>query len=150
MDGYWGAEALTNEVMRTDIVPNETFYRTGDLFYRDEQDDYFYVDRLDRVIKRRGLRISLVELSSAFNTLDNVVAAACLTFDREGELGIVAFVVTTKDSSAVDLRRAISEHVPENMLPDRIEFVTTMPLNPSNQLDESHLLTAAGLQPYRR
>ena len=35
MDGYWGAPELTASVLRTDVVPDGTVYRTGDLVYRD-------------------------------------------------------------------------------------------------------------------
>ena len=118
--------------MRDDIVLGETLYRTGDLVYRNERGDYVYVDRSDRVVKRSGVRISLVELSASMNKLDGVVAAACVTFDREGELGIAAFVVTESERSPIDLRRAASTLIPENMLPDRIELVAAMPLNRSN------------------
>jgi len=149
MVGYWANPELTRNVMRTDLVPNETLYRTGDLVYRDELDNYVYVDRTDRVVKRSGVRISLVELSASFNKLDGVVAAACVTFDREGELGIVAFVSTDAEFSALDLRRAASQWIPENMLPDRIERVIAMPLNKSNQLDEHRLLAEVGLRPFR-
>lgn len=150
MDGYWAAPALTSEVMRDDIVLGETLYRTGDLVYRNERGDYVYVDRSDRVVKRSGVRISLVELSASMNKLDGVVAAACVTFDREGELGIAAFVVTESERSPIDLRRAASTLIPENMLPDRIELVAAMPLNRSNMLDEAQLRSDAGLRPFRR
>jgi len=149
MDGYWADPDLTREVMRDDLVPGETLYRTGDLVFRDERDNYVYVDRADRVVKRSGVRVSLVELSASMSKLGNVDAAACLTFDREGELGIVAFVATKAHLSTLDLRLAASELIPENMLPDRIEFVTSMPLNRSNMLDESRLLSEAGLRPFR-
>jgi non-ribosomal peptide synthetase component E (peptide arylation enzyme) len=36
------------------------------------------------------------------------------------------------------------------MLPDRIEFVASLPLNSSKKLDEARLLSEAGLQPFRR
>jgi D-alanine--poly(phosphoribitol) ligase subunit 1 len=150
MSGYWANPELTATVMRSDVVPGETLYRTGDLVYRDETGSYVYVDRTDRVIKRSGVRISLVELSASMNKIEGVVVAACMTFDREGELGIVAFVNTEAEFSALDLRRAASKLIPENMLPDRFERVTAMPLNKSNQLDEHRLLSEAGLKPFRR
>ena len=59
------------EVLRTDIVPGETVYRTGDLVYRDNNGNYVYVDRADRVINRNGLRISLIELSEAIRELES-------------------------------------------------------------------------------
>jgi amino acid adenylation domain-containing protein len=147
MDGYWGAPALTKEVMRTDVVPGETVYRTGDLVYRDKNGRYVYVDRADRVIKRSGVRISLVELNEIMGSLVGVTGAVCMTFDSEGELGIIAFVVTNGAASALDLRRAAREHIPENMMPNRIELVKAFPLNKSNKLDERLLLSGAGLRP---
>jgi D-alanine--poly(phosphoribitol) ligase subunit 1 len=149
MAGYWANPELTSEVLRRDVVPDESLYRTGDLAYRDERGDYVYVDRVDRVVKRSGVRISLVELSESMNRLGEVEAAACLTFNRDGDLGIVAFVVVRGATTLLELRRAASQLIPENMLPDRFEFVSTLPLNRSNQLDESRLLSEAGLEKFR-
>lgn len=149
MNGYWADPVLTSEVMRSDVVPHQLLYRTGDLVYRDQLGDYIYVDRADRVVKRSGLRISLVELSALMNKIDGVDSASCLMFDHDGELGIVAFVTSTIELSTVELRRAARQYIPENMLPDRFERVTTMPLNRSNQLNEDQLLSTVGLRPYR-
>lgn len=149
MDGYWGDPGLTAAVMRRDIVEDQALYRTGDLVYRTDEDSYVYVDRADRVVKRSGVRISLVEMSSTISQLDGVQAASCVTFDREGELGIVAFVVTDTEMAALDIRRAAIAVLPANMLPDRIELIAAMPLNRSNALDEAGLLLLAGLEPFR-
>jgi D-alanine--poly(phosphoribitol) ligase subunit 1 len=148
MDGYWANPDLTKSVMRGDLVPEETLYRTGDLAYRDERGNYVYVDRIDGVVKRNGVRISLVELSESMNQIGGVAVAACMTFDREGALGIVSFVVASGGITPLELRRAAGQLIPENMLPDRIEIVSAMPLNKSNQLDESRLLSEAGLHKY--
>ena len=82
--------------MRTDVVAGETVYRTGDLVYRDQQGDYVYVERADRVIKRSGVRISLLEVAGEVRNLPGVSDAACVVFDDEGEVGIAAFVVTER------------------------------------------------------
>jgi amino acid adenylation domain-containing protein len=150
MDGYWGAPDLTKVVLRTDVVPGETVYRTGDLVYRLADGNYVYVDRADNVINRHGVRISLVELSEAMRSLKNVSAATCVTFDDRGELGIVAFVVTAKPMSVQDLRGAAQDRLPEAMLPNRIELVEVLPLNKSNKLDERRLLSEANLRPLLR
>jgi D-alanine--poly(phosphoribitol) ligase subunit 1 len=147
MDGYWGAPALTEEVLRSDVVPEETVYRSGDLVYRDQNGRYVYVDRADRVIKRSGVRISLIELSEAMRSLDGVAAAACVTFDDEGELGIVAFVVAETELAVNELRQAARERLPETMLPNRIELVRELPMTKSSKLDERLLLSLAGLRP---
>ena len=87
MTGYWGAPGLTAEVLRTDVVEGRTLYRTGDLVYRTPEGDYVYVDRADRVIKRMGVRISLVELAEALRGLDGVTAATCVAYDDAGSAG---------------------------------------------------------------
>jgi D-alanine--poly(phosphoribitol) ligase subunit 1 len=147
MTGYWGAPALTEEVLRTDIVPGETVYRTGDLIYRNKSGSYVFVDRADQVINRNGIRISLIELNEAIRDVSNVSAVACVTFDDDGELGIVAFVVAGETVSVLDLRQGAQERIPEAMLPNRFELVQALPLNRSNKLDDRLLLSQAGLHP---
>lgn len=149
MIGYWADPALTHSVL-LDVGQGELMYRTGDLVYRDELGNYFFVDRADRVIKRSGVRISLVELSELLGSMESVIAAACLTFDLEGELGIVAFLSTDRELSDAEIRREARTLIPDNMLPDRFERVSIMPLNRSNQLDDTELLLSAGLRKYLR
>jgi D-alanine--poly(phosphoribitol) ligase subunit 1 len=149
MDGYWGADALSEEVLNTQLVPGVTVYRTGDLVYRNKCGSYVYVDRADRVIKRSGVRISLIELSETIRNLADVTAAACVAFDDEGQLGIVAFVITDRPVSALDLQRAARKQLPDNMVPNRFELVEVLPLTQSSKLDEPLLLSQAGLQPVR-
>ena len=94
MEGYLGSPELTAAVLRDDFVAGETLYRTGDLVYRDAGGAYHYVDRADRVIKRSGVRISLVELTHALRTVPGVETAVCTTFaGPDAGTGIVGFVV---------------------------------------------------------
>ena len=150
MDGYWANPELTREVIRNDIVVGHKLYRTGDLAYRDADGNFVYVDRLDRVVKRNGVRISLVELAASLNQMSELSAAVCVIYDRRGSLGIAAFVTTAADVSSLDIRRAATRYIPQTMLPDLIEIVSTLPLNRSNQLDEAALRAATGLRVFGR
>jgi amino acid adenylation domain-containing protein len=145
MTGYWGAPALTEAVMRTDVVSGATLYRTGDLVYRNERGHYVFVDRADRVVKRSGVRISLLELGNALQNLPGVSGATCVVYDRGGEAGIAAFVVTDGTPSTEDLRTGARRELPDTMLPDRIDIVDELPLTAAGKLDERRLLAAAGL-----
>jgi amino acid adenylation domain-containing protein len=150
MEGYWGAADLTSEVLRRDVVPGELVYRTGDLVYRNSDGHYVYVERADRVVKRSGVRISLVEIASAVRGVEKVEDAVCLAFDLDGELGVVVFVVADESISVRQIRTQASERLPDNMLPDRVEFVKEFPLTASGKLDERQLLGDAGLRAIRR
>ena len=125
--GYLNDPALSAAVLRTDVVEGTTLYRTGDLVFRDDRGNYVYVGRSDRVIKRQGVRMSLVEVTEALGGIDGVTSAACTTFDQEGALGVVAFVVPDGDVTPVAVRQAASERLPETMLPDQFVVVANMP-----------------------
>jgi amino acid adenylation domain-containing protein len=149
MSGYWRAPELTAEVLRGDVVAGARVYRTGDLMYRDDSDNYVYVARADRVVKRSGMRISLIEMGEAMRKLPGVASVACVSFDAGDQLGIAAFVVPEGEVTSIELRRACREWMADTMLPDRVELVDELPLTASSKLDERRLLADAGLAEYR-
>ena len=85
-----------------------------------------YVGRSDRVIKRHGVRMSLVEVTEALGGIDGVASAACTTFDLEGDLGVVAFVVPDRKLTPA-VRQAASQRLPATMLPDHFIWRPTCP-----------------------
>ena len=115
------------------------------LVHVDRRGQYVYLDRVDRVVKRHGVRISLLELSEAVQSLDGAGAAACVLYDNDGAVGIAAFVVADGPTSALDLRTRVRDRLPDTMIPDRIELVAGLPLTKSGKLDERRLLGDAGL-----
>lgn len=148
MEYYWNAPALTAEVIDTSTVAGERLYRSGDLMRRSANGDYIYVDRVNRVIKRNAVRISLIELTEALCTLPDVTAAVCSTFDNAGELGIVAFVVSSGTDSPQNVRVAAAQAIPASMLPDSFVLIDALPLTSSSKVDERRLLADAGLAPH--
>src|SRR6516225_2939571 len=145
MAGYLNDPAQSAAVLRTDVVEGTTLYRTGDLLFRDDRGNYIYVGRSDRVIKRQGVRMSLVEVTEALGGIDGVASAAGTTFDLEGDLGVVAFVVPDGELTPLAVRQAASERLPETMLPDQFVLVASLPLTSSSKVDERRLLKEAGL-----
>ncbi len=147
MDGYWNSPEHTARVLRTDIVKDQRLYRTGDIVYLDSGGDYVYVGRVDQVVKRSGVRISILEVTDAFRKIVVVSAATSITFDNDGSLGIATFLVVSSDVSRADLRRWAKNILPASMLPDHIEIVGSIPLTHSGKTDQSTLLSCAGLAP---
>ena len=58
-----------------------------------------------------------------------------------------AYHVLGGSLSALELRQAARERLPETMLPNRVVLVEELPMTKSSKLDERLLLAAAGLQP---
>ena len=150
MDRYWNSPELTANVLRTDIVKDQPLYRTGDIVYLDSGGDYVYVDRVDRVVKRGGVRISLLEISDAFRNVAEVNVATTIAFDNDGTLGIATFLVVSPVVSRSELYKRVRNLLPASMLPDLIEVVKSIPLTPSGKTDEKRLLVGAGLIPLNK
>jgi D-alanine--poly(phosphoribitol) ligase subunit 1 len=68
-----------------------------------------------------------------------------MTFDLEGDLGVVAFVVPDRELTPVAVRQAASQRLPATMLPDQFVLVPDLPLTSSSKVDERRLLQEAGL-----
>ena len=148
MDSYWKAPELTTSVLRCDIVPGEVTYKTGDLLRLDERGHYAFLGRADRVVKRSGIRLSLVEVAEELTNLTGVQAAATVTFDNEGTLGVAAFVVVDTGVDHLDVRDRAAAVLPTTMLPDRIIVVAELPLGTSSKVDERRLLRESRLAPW--
>jgi acyl-coenzyme A synthetase/AMP-(fatty) acid ligase len=131
------------------VVPGTTLYRTGDLMSRDSDGNYRYAGRIDDVIKRSGVRLSLMEIGEAVRAIEHVTTATCLIFNNEGVLGIAAFVVTDEPLTEFELQLATRERLPDSMLPDKFVVVDGLPLTKSGKLDERALLSEAGLDTLR-
>jgi len=148
MDGYWRSPELTANVVSWDIVAGQQLYRTGDLVYVDNEGNYVFINRVDRVIKRGGVRISLTEVGEALRDITYVEMAASVAFDNDGQLGIAAFLVMSVEVPLVELHKQLRETLPSSMMPDRIVFVEEFPMTPSGKTDEKRLLSGANLLPW--
>jgi len=144
MRGYWGDEALTDQVLRTDVVPGELVYKTGDLARRDGQGRYIYSGRADDVVKRRGVRISLAELARVLRAMEGVSGAVCVRVDLEGRLGIAAFVQGGPDVTASKLLEGAGSYLPSTMLPDRVFVVDGFPMTTAGKVNVRALKASVG------
>jgi acyl-coenzyme A synthetase/AMP-(fatty) acid ligase len=149
MHGYWGDEELTRKVLRDDVVAGRTVYKTGDLACRDGAGRYLYMGRLDDVIKRNGVRISLAEVARAFRDVPGVTAAFCALVDISGAAGIAAFVEAPADIGVAALFVTAEERLPASMLPDEIHVVEALPMTPQGKVDRRQLLEANGRVPWQ-
>ena len=144
MRGYWGDASLTDAVLRNDVVPGELVYKTGDLARRDGQGRYVYLGRADDVVKRRGVRISLAEVSRAMRAVHGVSGAVCAPVEIEGRLGIAAFVHAAADVTVSQLLDSAGSQLPSTMLPDRVFLVEGFPTTSAGKVDLRALRAAVG------
>jgi crotonobetaine/carnitine-CoA ligase len=118
------------------------WFHTGDAAYRDESDNFYFVDRMRDVIRRRGENISSIQIQEAVNTHGLVEQNAVFPVPaKEGGEDEVAIAVQRVDDSLTEtgLEEYLEERLPEFMVPRFIWFVEAIPTTETNKIEKYKL-----------
>ena len=113
----------------------ELIYRTGDIVHYNERGEIIYDGRRDSQIKHTGHRIELGEIETAVSTNPAIMSNCCMHESITDKL--VLFYVG--DIEEDDLRKYLSNIVPEYMIPNIYHKLTQMPLNMNGKIDRVKL-----------
>jgi acyl-coenzyme A synthetase/AMP-(fatty) acid ligase len=139
--GYWNM-AERNALAFFQDALGVRWYKTGDIVRQDERDDYIYVSRRDRMIKRRGYRVELGEIEAALYRHDSVTEAAVIALpDENDSVCVTAFInwTGTERPSTIALKRFCVENLPAYMVPDRFSVQPSLPKTSTDKVDYQRL-----------
>ena len=132
--GYFEDEEKTKEVW------HDGYYHTGDTAWKDEDGFYWYVGRVDDVIKSSGYRIGPFEIESVIMELPYVLECAVVAAPDEIRGQVVkANIVLTKGTVGTDeLKKEIQTYVKEHTAPYKypriVEFRDELPKTISGKI----------------
>jgi acyl-coenzyme A synthetase/AMP-(fatty) acid ligase len=138
MLGYWNDPERTSDA--TAEIDGARYWLTGDLGYRDRDGYLFYTGRADDIISSAGYRIGPTEVENALIQHPAVLESAVVASpDRErGEVVKAFIVLRAAYSPSQELSEQLQKHVQQitapYKYPRRIEFVESLPKNPSGKL----------------
>jgi amino acid adenylation domain-containing protein len=117
------------------------WYRTGDLVERDEAGCLYFLGRTDSQIKIMGHRIELQEVDHALRQAAGTDLAVAVPWPETGDglRGLVGCVVPAGPADAAALLAACRNRLPDYMVPSRIVFLATLPLNSNGKIDRKAL-----------
>lgn len=114
-------------------------YRTGDMV-REVLGQLHFVGRKDNQIKHLGYRIELEEIEHALIKLPQVNQAAVLYQRSNAAYGkLIGFVASQESPDEKTLLLALSDLLPEYMVPSRIVVCEHLPKNPNGKIDRQQL-----------
>ena len=135
MRGYWESPEATARRFRPGAVPGERLCHTGDLFRTDEEGHFYFVSRMDDIIKCRGEKVAPKEVEAVLHMLPGVTAAVVGVPDPIGGHAVKAFIVSRGDplteSEVIAHCRA---HLEDVKVPTYIEFRSELPMTPSGKV----------------
>lgn len=134
---YYGKADQTVEAWRN------LWFHTGDAGYRDESGNYYFVDRMGGVIRRRGENISSMQVEEIVGSHDAISQVAAFPVPaEEGGEDEVAVAITLKEDAELQesaLREYLSDRMPEFMYPKHVYFVDGMPTTGTNKVAKFEL-----------
>ncbi|WP_158071797.1 non-ribosomal peptide synthetase [Streptomyces sp. CB01249] len=115
--------------------PGTRLYRTGDLAHFDHEGHLHYHGRADNQVKIRGFRVEPAEVETALLSHPHLTQATVTTHRRQ----LAAYVVTDTDTTTEDIRRHLTERLPEHMVPTYLTVLDRLPLTPNGKIDRRAL-----------
>jgi amino acid adenylation domain-containing protein len=143
MQGYWNLPERTANAFLIDSS-GERWYKTGDVVVEDENGDYLYLSRRDRMVKKRGYRVELGEIEAGLYKHPHVEEAAVIaTSSEENGVQIKAFLSFKgeQNPSRIELKRFCAENLPNYMIPDFFSFMDSLPKTSTDKIDYQKLKT---------
>jgi D-alanine--poly(phosphoribitol) ligase subunit 1 len=123
-------------------------YRTGDWGrYRDAM--LFFEGRIDNQVKLHGHRIEPADVEANMRALAGVRDAVVLPVIRQGAVdSLAAFVILNEQTPrsdfqlACELKAQMTERLPAYMIPRKISFMESFPMNANGKADRRRLAEA--------
>ncbi len=140
-EGYWKNNEKNKEAFVSLSISGKAtiFYRTGDLVYFDDQNDYFYCGRMDNQEQIQGYRVEMGEIehhARMFTNLNQVIAIA-----KPNNKGIlqIYLILENYNKDMASLKVYLNEKLPAYMQPYKIIDITSFPLQISGKVDRAKL-----------
>ncbi|BBG01422.1 MULTISPECIES: class I adenylate-forming enzyme family protein [Pseudonocardia] len=136
MAGYRNAPELSAQRFDRDPLTGAARLRTGDYGRLDADGHLYFHGRRDDQFKRRGVRMSLIEIEAAAAAVTGVRAAAAVPPVGDRDLELVAVT----DRSPEEVLAGIAELLEPAKVPVRCHVVHALPLTPNGKTDRAALL----------
>ena len=134
-----------DDAEKTKEVKYDGYYHTGDVAWRDEDGFYYYVGRVDDVIKSSGYRIGPFEIESVIMELPYVLECGVSAAPDEvrGQVVKASIVLVNGTEPTDELKREIQDYVKTHTAPYKypriVVFRDSLPKTASGKIQRNKL-----------
>jgi amino acid adenylation domain-containing protein len=142
--GYWDSPDLTGKSFQRLNGSSRLHYRTGDHVIRTcDKSPLRFLGRFDDQVQIRGHRVEVGEVETVIREVSGFDEVVVLGWPECGDGsadGLVAFIQgSCSENKSIEIRAAISEHLPDFMRPRQISCLDHLPVNANGKIDRNAL-----------
>jgi long-chain acyl-CoA synthetase len=117
-------------------VPQKSWFKTGDLGYRDEQGYFYLTGRKKNMIIRGGEKVYLEDVDACLYKMVEIQDSATVSYEDKGLESVACFVVLEKRCrlSVMEVKAYITERAGELKCPDVVIFLDAIPRTHTNKI----------------
>ena len=117
------------------------YYKTGDIGFRDKDDNFHFVSRIDHQLKINGYRIEGAAIESAVMSLQGITSAVVVKQKIGHEDILTVFYSGDHDHDLKSVRHELSKVFPKYSLPNRVTRLDEFSRTSSGKIDRKSLAT---------
>lgn len=137
--GYRNLDHMPSKFVPSRSDAAKFMYKTGDIGRWLPDGNIEFLGRIDDQVKLRGYRIELGEIEKAVLSISGVTGAVVIVEETEEDQILCCYFTTLQNVSANEIRNALSQFLPEYMVPQRIEHLQKIPVKSNGKVDKNQL-----------
>ena len=139
--GYWDNDDMNESAFFEKEFNGKRlrFYHTGDLCFQDVDGDIMYSGRIDQQAKIQGFRVELGEIEFHAREYLGGINVICVAYENRQHLTEIVMFVESEGFDVVELFEYMRDKMPSYMIPARVIFEPSFPLNSNDKIDRNRL-----------
>ena len=146
---YIGGKGLAREYYRDEEKTKSAFinhskygrlYRTGDYGVMSREGNIIFLGRRDHQVKISGHRIELGEIENQLLKYENINNCVVVDWEKDrGQKYLCAYIISEDIFDEEEIRKFLSLSLPEYMVPQYYERISSIPVNINGKVDKKKL-----------
>jgi D-alanine--poly(phosphoribitol) ligase subunit 1 len=116
-------------------IGNKSYYKSGDMCYRDEDGDIYYCGRYDNQVKIQGFRVELSEVEFKTKEAFGLNNVAITIVNKVNATELILVIEKMHDDAKANVIEKLKTVLPIYMIPKEIISIDELPLNTSGKTD---------------
>ena len=139
MRGYLNDEQKSKKALID--IDNQTYYKTGDIAFVDDEGKYYITGRIDDTVKVAGFRVNLLDIDAYIHKLPYVKDCATVVMEdkKKDDNYLVSFMILKEQKTQKEIKNDLKEILTNYQIPKKIKFLEAFPLNNSGKIDKNKL-----------